>query len=193
MLGFILKIGVIAYTIDWLHSRFHDRREHPSQQRTLTMGETIDEGLTRTKEHIDDWTPRLRSWFNETSSGWGHQYQDGEKEDPCRRWRRRHHQQRADTTVTTLPDGRVGVEIDVPGVKKDELVVSVVEGPRGYVVVKGESKGDENRGRRGRSVERRVEMPRMSDLGDVKATCEDGVLRVEVGKKDFEGRRIPVA
>jgi HSP20 family molecular chaperone IbpA len=89
---------------------------------------------------------------------------------------------------------RLSVEIDVPGMKKEDLTVSVVEDEK-VLIVKGVTKGDETIGRLERKVDARISLPRMVNLKDnesVKASMEDGVLRVEAVKSSVEGRRVPI-
>ncbi|KAI9353734.1 hypothetical protein BDR26DRAFT_928971 [Obelidium mucronatum] len=94
--------------------------------------------------------------------------------------------------VQNLPNGRFSLEIDLPGLRKEDLVLSVNEHEK-VVVIKGKSVGDGSEGRRERNVEEtRIELPKVSDVSDLKATFVDGVLRVNTGKQEFEGKRIQV-
>ncbi|KAJ3117066.1 hypothetical protein HDU96_007984 [Phlyctochytrium bullatum] len=78
------------------------------------------------------------------------------------------------------------IHIDVPGFRRDEIAVTVLDLER-EVVVTGDSK------ERGRKVDVRVKVPRACELGRVAARTGLGVLVVEVPKSEFEGRKVEVA
>ena len=88
-------------------------------------------------------------------------------------------------------DSMIVAEISAPGMSSDDLEVSIDEG---VLRVKGEKSQevedkDEERGyykkeiRRG-SFERVVRLPSNIDESEVKASYEDGILKVEVPKKE---------
>ncbi|KAJ3022396.1 UNVERIFIED_CONTAM: hypothetical protein HDU68_009168 [Siphonaria sp. JEL0065] len=91
--------------------------------------------------------------------------------------------------VLNLPNGRFSLEIDLPGIKKENVTLSVNEAEK-VVILKGVTPANQEEGRRERTVETRVELPKTVDLSDLKASMVDGVLRVNIGKEEFEGRRV---
>ncbi|KAJ3289697.1 hypothetical protein HDU76_007499 [Blyttiomyces sp. JEL0837] len=172
-LGCVFKVGLIAYAVDWMHKNFLHRRD------TLTIGyddsspsfsQSVDNALEKTMHEL---SPRVRQWLAENL----------EYHHSCRHntfFHRRGETPATSTTthptphMTELPNG-----------------LTVVDEDR-TVVIKGEVKGSLEYGKRGRKVETRIVLPKLSDLGDVRATVEDGVLRVDAGKKTFEGRKIEI-
>ena len=83
------------------------------------------------------------------------------------------------------------VTMDVPGIEKKELNVSV---EKGILTIKGEKKGEKREERNGYTYyerqmgtfERRVRLPENSDEAKVKAEYKDGVLSLTVPKHKVE-------
>ncbi|KAI8847904.1 hypothetical protein BC829DRAFT_433631 [Chytridium lagenaria] len=184
---FLIKVGIIAYTVDWLHRKFHENRYgRPTDfdRRIEDISRNVSEGAEQISQEV---TPRVREWLHRAWSRY-----DSQCPNP-RSWHRTHESSWQIPEVTELPGGRrMSVEVDVPGIKKEELLVTVIEEDRA-ILVKGKVEANPELGRRERVVEARVYLPRKTDLSDVNAVYEDGVLRVETGKKDYEGRKIPIA
>lgn len=77
------------------------------------------------------------------------------------------------------------LRVDVPGVAKENIKVDVAQG---QLIISGEreSKKDEN-GYRERSYgrfERRFNLPDGTDSSKIKASCNDGVLKLEIPKEE---------
>ncbi|KAJ3111661.1 hypothetical protein HDU96_005475 [Phlyctochytrium bullatum] len=177
---FIFKVGVIAFAIDWLHRRAHGQN----------CSTELDRRIEDAKRNVEEMQPRVREWFHRV---WCSPTPDHLPPQ----WRRFRFHRRPDPSfppeVTELPDKRrLSVEIDVPGIRKEDLNVSVVDEER-TVVVKGRAEARSEDGKRERVVEARIPLPATADMAGVKASYEDGVLRVEAAKRDYEGRKIPVS
>ncbi|KAJ3036346.1 hypothetical protein HDV00_002819 [Rhizophlyctis rosea] len=97
-------------------------------------------------------------------------------------------------TLRELPNSTYLLEVDVAGIRKSDLIISVLDEERA-VLVKGKTSSGEkdvNGNEVEREVDARFEFPRDADVGGVEARVVDGVLRVEAAKKVCEGRRIYV-
>ncbi|KAJ3207464.1 hypothetical protein HDU67_007452 [Dinochytrium kinnereticum] len=180
---FILKVGIIAYALDWLHKRANEHRRPSEFDRRI---EDITRNVHEESNKLSaEFTPRVREWLHKAFSHCEDSRHRGFRWESKNTW----HSQ---PQVTELPGGRrMSVEVDVPGIHKEDIVVSVVEEERA-ILVKGKAEANAELGKGERSVETRVYMPRKTDMSDVRASYENGVLRVEAGKKDYEGRKIPI-
>ncbi|KAJ3101409.1 hypothetical protein HDU96_009986 [Phlyctochytrium bullatum] len=173
---FLIKVGIVAFALDWLHRKAHG---HPSD---------LDRTIEDAKKNAEEMQPRVREWLHRA---WG-----CSSHDFPNHWHRYRFRRDPDPAfppqVQELPDRRrLSVEIDVPGISKENLNVSVIDEER-TIVVSGKAEGKVEDGRRERSVEARIPLPATADMAGVRATFEDGVLRVEAAKKDHEGRKIQV-
>lgn len=91
------------------------------------------------------------------------------------------------------------VTADVPGVKRDDIDISVSDG---VVTIKGEKKSEEEKEEAGYqrreraygSFTRSFTVPGKVDEEGIKATCKDGVLTLELPKsEEARARQIEVA
>jgi HSP20 family protein len=89
-------------------------------------------------------------------------------------------------------NGKIVVDMEAPGFKKDEIDVSV---ENGVLTVSAERKEEEPRGtshlreRRYTRVERSVALPAAVDEEKVDATLRDGVLHLEMPQTEQQRRR----
>lgn len=92
-------------------------------------------------------------------------------------------------------DNSFEIHADIPGVSKDDIKVNVDHDVLRISVEKAEEKAEdkEEEGRRWHRMERSsyysgraLRMPSRADLDNVKASYQDGVLRLEVPKKTEE-------
>ncbi|KAJ3203426.1 hypothetical protein HDU67_010207 [Dinochytrium kinnereticum] len=90
-----------------------------------------------------------------------------------------------DYTLTESSD-KISIAVDVPGFKRDEVQVTVLDAER-EILVRGSSNGAKPR-----KVDVKVVMPRTCDLTKLNANMSLGVLTLEVLKTEFEGRRVVV-
>lgn len=87
----------------------------------------------------------------------------------------------------TEQDGEVLVHAELPGVKVEDMDVSIREG---VLTIKGEKRSEVERDEEGRkyaerffgSFERSVSIPKNVDEEQIKATLKDGVLEVRIPK-----------
>ncbi|KAJ3009378.1 UNVERIFIED_CONTAM: hypothetical protein HDU68_002736 [Siphonaria sp. JEL0065] len=94
------------------------------------------------------------------------------------------------TTPTTLPNGRISYEIELPGFTKDELLLSFQE--PSTIFIKGTKPGDASIGRKERVVDLKISLLETADVNDIHAAMAEGVLTLSVGQKSNEGRRIVI-
>jgi HSP20 family protein len=96
-------------------------------------------------------------------------------------------------------DGEYLLTVELPGMKKEDVSVSVEED---YVVVKGEKQAEkEEKGSRWHvverswgSFERSFPLPRTVQSDKVKAEFEDGILSVHLPKRtEARGRRVEIS
>ncbi|KAI9353735.1 hypothetical protein BDR26DRAFT_1002609 [Obelidium mucronatum] len=170
---FVVKIGIVAYAIDWV-----SKRESTSNNPNIR---SIENGVSNAAQQAvtaaEEATPRVRQWLHDA---WAN---ENSTRFPCHRV--------PDHSTTNLSNGRVSLEIDVPGINKDDVILSINEHEK-VVVIKGTTTGNEKEGIKARSVEKRISLPNTADVSDLKASMENGVLRVNVGKKEYEGKRIVI-
>ncbi|KAI9353733.1 hypothetical protein BDR26DRAFT_928970 [Obelidium mucronatum] len=179
---FAIKLGIVAYAIDWMHKQHHGF--NPSGRKSIedSVSYAANEAMIAAQEA----TPRVKQWLHEACA------RSDSSSSHCNRWRNRFNRSSApDFNASTLSNGRVSLEIDVPGLKKEDVVLSVNEHEK-VVILKGTTAGNESDGIRERSVETRISLPKTADVSDLKASLDNGVLRVNVGKREFEGRRIVI-
>ncbi|KAJ3050260.1 hypothetical protein HK097_008778 [Rhizophlyctis rosea] len=97
-------------------------------------------------------------------------------------------------TTRELPNNTYLIEVDVAGIRREDLIISVQDAERA-LLVKGKTVSGET-DVSGKEVERevdtKVELPGDADLEGLRASVVNGVLRVEAVKKSCEGRRIYV-
>ncbi|KAJ3222735.1 hypothetical protein HDU81_009631 [Chytriomyces hyalinus] len=173
LFSFMVKVGITAYAIDWVHKAYHGGQSSFFNHRTMSIEDTASSVITSAEEA----TPTVRRWLH----------------DACQR----HRENRSifasspDVTSATLANGRVSLEIDVPGFNKEDVLLSVNE-HESVVILKGILDGDATRGKRERSVDARIPLPKNADVSDLRAKMENGVLRVDVGKREFEGKRVQI-
>ncbi len=91
-------------------------------------------------------------------------------------------------------DGKFVIEIELPGVKKEDIHITATE--REIEVkasfkkeVKEERKGYLRRERRYEGFYRKFVLPEEIDVEKIKATYENGILRIEAEKKVKEGKK----
>ncbi|KAJ3022397.1 UNVERIFIED_CONTAM: hypothetical protein HDU68_009169 [Siphonaria sp. JEL0065] len=176
---FAIKIGIVAYAIDWMHKQHHGFSGRKTIEDSVSFA--ANEEMIATQEA----TPRVKQWLHEACA------RLEASSDGCHRWCRRFNRNSTDYSASDLPNGCVSLEIDVPGLKKEDVVLSVNDYEK-VVILKGATVGNEQEGIRERRIETRISLPKTSDLTDLKASLDNGVLRVNVGKKEFEGRRIVI-
>ncbi|KAI8828420.1 hypothetical protein BJ741DRAFT_424892 [Chytriomyces cf. hyalinus JEL632] len=177
LFSFMVKVGITAYAIDWVHKAYHGSQSNFfNHYRTMSIEDSASSVIASAEEA----TPTVRRWLH----------------NACQR----HHETRrnrfenftnGDVTSTNLANGRVSLEIDVPGFNKEDVLLSVNE-HESVVILKGKLDADGARGKRERSVDARIPLPKNADLSDLKAKMENGVLRVDVGKREFEGKRVQI-
>ncbi|KAJ3191421.1 hypothetical protein HK101_007715 [Irineochytrium annulatum] len=84
-------------------------------------------------------------------------------------------------------DGKVVVSVDVPGFRREELSVTVLDNER-VVLVKGASVQQ-----RKKEVDVRVVLPKRCSTTDVNVTLTLGVLSIEAVMMEHEGRRVAIS
>ncbi|KAJ3043225.1 hypothetical protein HDV00_005545 [Rhizophlyctis rosea] len=187
LFGFFVKIGAAVVIYDWWTT--HRRREHgdlnsPWWQHNHHRGYIQPSSTSTDVTTTDPYQAEFRNCWR----GLAERFHRRRAE-----WQSRMATYNPQTEIRELPNGRYSLEIEVPGIRKEDLLVSVVDEDKG-VVLKGVtvSEKDVNGTERRREVDARVVFPRNADLGNVKAKLEDGVLKVLTEKKAFEGRKIVV-
>ncbi|KAJ3054427.1 hypothetical protein HK097_001832 [Rhizophlyctis rosea] len=187
LFGFFFKLGAVAVAYDYFVTkrreghdlpwweRAHNGYIHPSNTTAMTKHNPREDPF-----NTDD----LPTCFHRISERWKARRAE---------WQSRMALYHPPTEIREMPNGKYTLEIEVPGLKKEDLVVSVVDEDKG-IVLKGASVGekDVNGNLRRREVDARVLLPRNADLGNMKAKLEDGVLKLTTEKKEFEGRRLVV-
>ncbi|KAJ3009379.1 UNVERIFIED_CONTAM: hypothetical protein HDU68_002737 [Siphonaria sp. JEL0065] len=93
--------------------------------------------------------------------------------------------------ASELSNGRVGLEIDLPGLASEHLNLTIREGEK-MIVLRGQKPANENTGDKARDFSIKIALPESADLNDIHAKMENGVLKVDVGKREFEGTRIHI-
>ncbi|KAJ3131935.1 hypothetical protein HK100_005874 [Physocladia obscura] len=197
LFSFIFKVGIVAYTIDYFHTKCHEYRGNYQS----TFHRAIEDASSSAQET----TPKVRQWLHEAREAW--YSQDNGTAEQWPGWRNsrfkshRHGNTRPEISSTDLPNGRTSLEIDVPGISKENLVLTVNEHEKTVILSGKNSESSSSTaaggslkdgGRRERRVEARIKLPATADVSDLKANIENGVLRVDIGKKEFEGRRIEI-
>ncbi|KAJ3080699.1 hypothetical protein HK100_010083 [Physocladia obscura] len=192
LFSFVFKVGIVAYAIECFHAKSHEYRWNCQS----ASHQVIEDVSSPTQET----TPKVRQWLQEAHEAWHSQNNGTGEQWPG--WRFRNNRRvitRPEISSTDLPNGRTSLEIDVPGISKDNLILTVNEHEKIVILsgkssessaVAGDSKDAGNR--RERRVEARIKLPGTADVSDLKANIENGVLRVDIGKKEFEGRRIEI-
>ncbi|KAJ3353034.1 hypothetical protein HDU83_007408 [Entophlyctis luteolus] len=169
LFSFVFKVGVVAYTIDWLRHRHHEWRDHSGDSSAFAqLRRTIEDASAHATA-----SELAQDWMGDYRAPWAR-----------RRWR-------PEIASADLPDGRASVEIDVPGVRKADLVLSVNEAEK-VVVVQGKTPADAATGSRERTVAARIKLPATADTAAMQARLDNGVLSVSFAKTEFEGRRINI-
>ncbi|KAJ3120418.1 hypothetical protein HK100_012800 [Physocladia obscura] len=189
--SFIIKVGIVAYTIDYFHTKCHQYRGNYQS----TFHRAIEDASSSTQETA----PKVRQWLQEAHEAWHSENNDSAEQWPgCRSSRlrnKKHIDTRPEISSTDLSNGRTSLEIDVPGISKENLLLTVNEHEKTVILLgkNSESAADLKDGRRReRRVDARIKLPATADVSDLKANIENGVLRVDIGKKEFEGRRIEI-
>ncbi|KAJ3075941.1 hypothetical protein HDU98_006450 [Podochytrium sp. JEL0797] len=162
LFSFAVKIGIIAYAIDWVHDK---RRSYYGYSSQRSIENVANDALTS----VEEATPRMRQWLH---AAWS-------SNTSCHSWSRHHfhsHSSSPDISTTHLPNGRTSLEIDLPGVDKSNVTLTVNEHEK-VVIVKGTAAANDAEGRRERLVEARFSLPRTADVGDVNAKMENGVRK----------------
>ncbi|KAJ3009377.1 UNVERIFIED_CONTAM: hypothetical protein HDU68_002735 [Siphonaria sp. JEL0065] len=165
LFSFVVKIGIVAYAIDWVSKR----EPTSSNPNVRNIENAAANAAQHAKNAAEEATPKVTKWLHDA---WAN-------ENTSR------------FSSSDLPNGRVSLEIDVPGIKKEDIQLSVNEHEK-VIILNGSTAGNNDQGIKARRVEKRISLPSTSDVSDLKASLENGVLRVNVGKKEFEGRRIVV-
>ena len=93
-------------------------------------------------------------------------------------------------------DGQYVVEMDVPGVRIEDLDISV---DKGHLIIRGERRAPETSQkswydeRSFGTFQKVVRLDESADPGSIDATLTDGVLRLTVGKRpEHRPQRVPV-
>jgi HSP20 family protein len=95
-------------------------------------------------------------------------------------------------------DERYQVEAELPGVKRDEVQLSMDGNVLTISVSQKEEKEEKERRfvrreRRMRTAERQIQLPLANEQGDVKAQLANGILTIEVPKEpEKQARRIEI-
>ncbi|KAJ3292158.1 hypothetical protein HK104_005532 [Borealophlyctis nickersoniae] len=178
LFGLAAKVGIVYIAYD-LYKTHHEGRERACgwDKRVEDAKRTANDTLQTVDAAARDSIPAYHLWAQK----WADRRRGFGLHTPR-------------TETLDLPDNRYAVTLDLPGIKKEDLTVSVVDEERN-VIVKGSTTRDVDVDGKvwKREVDARVVLPRNVDVGSVTARMEDGVLRVEGGKREFEGRRIDVA
>ncbi|TPX53857.1 hypothetical protein CcCBS67573_g09643 [Chytriomyces confervae] len=178
LFSFMVKVGITAYAIDWVHKTYHGGQSNFfNHYKHMSIEDTASSVINSAEEA----TPKVRRWLHDAC----------QRRKENRRNRFESINNTPDVTSTNLENGRVSLEIDVPGFNKEDVLLSVNE-HESVVILKGKLDGDGTRGKRERSVDARIALPKNADLSDLKAKLENGVLRVDVGKREFEGKRVQI-
>ncbi|KAJ3232948.1 hypothetical protein HDU78_006791 [Chytriomyces hyalinus] len=86
--------------------------------------------------------------------------------------------------ATALDNGRIGLEVDLPGYSKENLTLSVSEADKMILLV-GSQDGEKDR-----RFKIKIALPSSADIRDIHAEMHNGVLRIDIGKIAFEGSKI---
>ncbi|KAJ3070923.1 hypothetical protein HDU98_006059 [Podochytrium sp. JEL0797] len=94
-------------------------------------------------------------------------------------------------TNTNLPNGRVGLAVNLPGLTKNDLTLAATDESK-VILLQGVKPANENTGEQARSFAIRIVLPDASDMKDVHAKIDNGVLLIDVAKNAFVGTRINI-
>ncbi|KAJ3202752.1 hypothetical protein HDU82_007092 [Entophlyctis luteolus] len=171
LFSFVFKLGVVAYAIDWLHHHHHEWRESSGGISSFSqLRRTIEDASANAAGELAQDAPH---WLRHCKSSWAKR-----SRQPA-------------IASAELPDGRSSLEIDVPGMRKSDLVLSVNEAEK-VIVVQGTTPADAATGNRERAVAARIKLPAKADTTGVQARLDNGVLNVSFARTEFEGRRISI-
>ncbi|ORY31190.1 hypothetical protein BCR33DRAFT_851828 [Rhizoclosmatium globosum] len=93
--------------------------------------------------------------------------------------------------ASELQNGRVGLEIDLPGLSRDDLSMSV-QGTENVILLRGTKPANEKTGEKQRDFSIKIVLPDTANMNDIHAKMENGVLKLDVGKQAFEGSQIHI-
>ncbi|KAJ3412675.1 hypothetical protein HDV05_000366 [Chytridiales sp. JEL 0842] len=203
-MGFIstcVKIGMVAYAVDYFYKKRHP--EFPEDHHVWDDQELKSAIQTQVRSKLQDWLQSrdgyaytLQKPLSTSADDSPPSYSTSGFMSHCHRRNRGGQFMSGPVTIiqektdesTSMKPSRVSIEIDVPGLQKKDLQVSVLDDER-VLLVKGHSKERE------RSVEARVRLPKGVDPKEGSFTAKmegDGVLRVETVKKSVFGRVINI-
>ncbi|KAJ3131938.1 hypothetical protein HK100_005877 [Physocladia obscura] len=91
-----------------------------------------------------------------------------------------------------LQNGRIGLEIDLPGLSKKQLELVIPEDNQKIIILRGDKPANESVGESARKFSIKIALPSDADVSDIHAKLDNGVLKVDIGKKSFEGTRIEI-
>ncbi|MDK2886126.1 MAG: hypothetical protein PWP54_684 [Thermosipho sp. (in: thermotogales)] len=92
-------------------------------------------------------------------------------------------------------DKELVIEVELPGLKKEDVKITVEDG---ILTIKGERKFDREDKKKNYRLIERVEgrfersftLPEYVDLEKIKAKFEDGILKIEIPKKEEKARKV---
>ncbi|KAJ3131937.1 hypothetical protein HK100_005876 [Physocladia obscura] len=101
------------------------------------------------------------------------------------------HSVEINATPKILANGRVSLEIDLPGFAKEDVELSY-NSDENVIELKGTREGNESNGRTERRVDAKIPVPPEADVGDIHAAMEHGVLKIDLGRRVVSGRPVVI-
>ncbi|KAJ3230615.1 hypothetical protein HDU78_008204, partial [Chytriomyces hyalinus] len=190
-----VKVGITAYAVGWVHKAYNGGRPTSSMsiEDTATRCGTIyfnDVDFPLTIHILSQRQCHLLRGRRQI-----HQFEDGSMMSASVTEKIAaivfENFSNSEVTSTSLANGRVSLEINTPGFNKADVLLSVNE-RESVVILKGKLDADAARGKQERTVDAPIPLRKNADLSDLKARMENEVLRVDVGKREFEGKHIQV-